>query len=52
MGEVARTNGNHEVAINVKDDDYNPNNNQSHSNSNTNSDSCFSLPFLQKVKFI
>ncbi|CAO2823480.1 unnamed protein product [Amaranthus hypochondriacus] len=45
MGEVARTNGNHEVAINVKDGDYN----LSSSNSNANSDSCFTLPFLQKM---
>uniref|UniRef100_A0A803N2U2 Uncharacterized protein n=1 Tax=Chenopodium quinoa TaxID=63459 RepID=A0A803N2U2_CHEQI len=43
MGEVARSNGNHEVTINVKET-----NNQS-SSSNSMDNSCFSVHFLQKM---
>ncbi|XP_021749334.1 aquaporin NIP1-2-like isoform X1 [Chenopodium quinoa] len=43
MGEVARSNGNHEVTINVKET-----NNQS-SSSNSMNNSCFSVHFLQKM---
>ena len=52
MGENARANGNHEVALNVKDiGSDNPTHNSSSSRSvdNNNSTSCISIPFLQKV---